>query len=417
MSHSTVRAHLSDAIHDAHKGTGKWANYIDHTGDGKTGDCIYSVDGDTMSAPYTITSGASKQTASVDTASAKKVIPVVSYKKQETAVGEAALSTGEGIRLIETMPWASDILLSESVASGVEREIRIIVPCKGSTAVYTEAALRKSAKAFTVGTQMFINHATKAEEAQRPEGDWRKLVGQLTSPATYKESHASGAGLYANAKFASSVAPEILEKASMSGVSIRANGKQATEAGRLMVQHGLPVLEEITSVESIDIVTRAGAGGLILTEGARTAPTQQEDDMSDAEKAELREAARVVREGRARAIATAALAGISLMEAGKSRVIDLCVRTLPMKDGVLDEAKLTETVTEEAKREGAYLASIVGTGVRGMGAPAQVVAITEAQRTERAATEERQLKESTSIFADLMGNSKAAVYAAKGRAA
>lgn len=139
--------------------------------------------------------------------------------------------------------------------------------------------------------------------------------------------------------------------------------------------------------------------------------------MTEAEKQELREAARVVREGRARTIALNALADVSLMEAGKSRVIDLCVRTLPMKDGVLDEAALITTVKEEAKREGAYLASLMGGGrVIGMGATAPVQ-LTEAQIETQAKASERQLKESVDVFADLTGDKRAAEFAAKGRAA
>lgn len=324
------------------------------------------------------------------------------------------------IKLSESFDWADEILLSESIASGVEREIRIIVPCKGSSAVYTESALKKSAPAFKVGTQMFINHATPAEEAQRPEGDWRKLVGQLTSTAQWNESHKSGAGLYAKAKFASSMAPEILEKASMSGVSIRANGRAATEAGRTLMKDGLPVLDEITSVESIDIVTKAGAGGVILTESQRSAANEGDDNMSEDEKKRLLEAARIVETQNAREVGRAALSDLSLLEAGKSRAIDnVITRGLPMAGGLLDTAKFTEAVKAEAKREGEYLASLMGGGrVVGMGA-AQAVPIAESKKERKA--REAALKEAdagrVNIFADIMGDSRAGAFAARGRAA
>lgn len=331
---------------------------------------------------------------------------------------EAARRAASGsLRLVESFAWSEELLLSESIASGVEREIRIIVPCKGSSAVYTESALKKSAAAFRPGTQMFINHATPAEEAQRPEGDWRKLVGQLTSAAQWNESHKSGAGLYAKAKFASSMAPEILEKASMSGISIRANGRAAIEAGRTKMQDGLPVLDEITSVESIDIVTRAGAGGVILTESQRLAANQG-DDMTDEDRKLLREAIRVQTESRARAVATSALSDVSLLEAGKSRVIDLALRNLPMKDGVLDEAALTETVKNEAKTEGAYLASLMGGGrVIGMGAAPVAQALTKKELKEARRALKESADHSAGIFADIMGDSRAGSFAARGRAA
>ena len=56
MMHSEVAAKLRDAVNDAHRGTGKYGNYIDHSGDGETGDCVYSCDGDIRSAPYTVAS-------------------------------------------------------------------------------------------------------------------------------------------------------------------------------------------------------------------------------------------------------------------------------------------------------------------------------------------------------------------------
>jgi hypothetical protein len=334
-----------------------------------------------------------------------------------TEAARAAAAAGS-IKLTESFAWADEILLSESVASGVEREIRIIVPCKGSSAVYTEAALKKSVQAFKPGTQMFINHATPAEEAQRPEGDWRKLVGQLTSAAQWNESHKSGAGLYAKAKFASSMAPEILEKASMSGVSIRANGRAATEAGRTLMKDGLPVLDEITSVESIDIVTKAGAGGVILTESARRA--NQGDDMSEDEKKRLLEAARIVETQNAREVGRAALSDLSLLEAGKYRAIDNVIgRGLPMTNGLLDTAKFVEAVKAEAKREGEYLAALLGGGrVVGMGG-APSVAVHESKKERKA--REAALKEADAsraeIFSDIMGNSFAGTHAARGRAA
>lgn len=327
-------------------------------------------------------------------------------------------ASGDALKLIESFAWADgeELKLSESMASGVERDIRIIVPCKGSSAVYTEAALKKSAAAFKPGTQMFINHATAAEEAQRPEGDWRKLVGQLTSAAQWNESHKSGAGLYAKAKFVSSLAPEILEKASMSGVSIRANGRAATEAGRTKMQDGLPVLDEITSVESIDIVTKAGAGGVILTESARRA-AEGDDNMSEDEKKRLFEAARIVEAQRAREVGIAALSDMTLLEAGKSRSIDRVIaRGLPMKNGMLDTEKFTESVKAEAKAEGEYLASILGLGrVNGMGAGPAPVQLSKKELKEAKKAAKALREAETGIFADIMGDSRAGAFAAHGR--
>lgn len=520
MAHSNVRSMLSDAVNDAHRGTGKYASYMDHTGDGESGDCIYNCDGDTKSCPYSISSVGGKATANLETDKAHKVQPTVQYQDvaddsdhytsmdeaqktakiylglplyerfiskderskasddsfagksksfpilkpsdvsaavhamgragsdnygpaalkaniiriakakgwaselpkawQGTDATEAAAVNPSGIRLVESMPWSENLLLSESVANGVEREIRIIVPCTGSSAVYTEAALQKSASNFRKGTQMFINHATPAEESARPEGDYRLLAGQLTSGGEWKPNHKDGPAIYANAKFVSSLAPEILEKASMSGVSIKANGKQAMEAGRPLFKNNKPVLEEITSVESIDLVTKAGAGGLILTEAARHAAANNTgDDMTPEQQNQLREAAKLVLHEGARRVATATLADVSLNEAGKQEAIRRCLEKIPTKEGLLDEATFVTAVKEEAKTVGAFMASFGGNPVRGMGvgygpAPTQ---LTEAQIEEARKGRERLREAQTDVFTDIMGDKRAGGFAAKGRAA
>ena len=103
------------------------------------------------------------------------------------------------------------------------------------------------------------------------------------------------------------------------------------------------------------------------------------------------------------------------MEAGKARVVDTCLRHMPMKDGALDETAFVESVKDEAKREGKYLAELMGTGVRGMGAAP--VQLSEADEEKQRKAEQRLLESSASVFADIIGDPKAAMFAAKGRAA
>ena len=66
LSAGDVRARLNDSISDQYRNSGKWAYYVDHFGDGESGDVIYSCDSDTMKASYEISGG--------DTAAAKCVI-------------------------------------------------------------------------------------------------------------------------------------------------------------------------------------------------------------------------------------------------------------------------------------------------------------------------------------------------------
>jgi hypothetical protein len=82
VGHNEVRTKLSDAISDAYRGTGKWAYYQDHTGDGETGDVVYSCDGDLMMAPYSISDVGGKSSTVIDMDNAKDVVPVTRYQEE-----------------------------------------------------------------------------------------------------------------------------------------------------------------------------------------------------------------------------------------------------------------------------------------------------------------------------------------------
>ncbi len=58
LTSNDVRGRLSDAVRDATKDTGNWAYYIDHTGDGESGDVYYSCGGDVMCSPYEMSKAA-----------------------------------------------------------------------------------------------------------------------------------------------------------------------------------------------------------------------------------------------------------------------------------------------------------------------------------------------------------------------
>jgi len=515
MTASHVGRTLSDAVQAAHKGTGKWASYLDHAGDDESGDVIYSSGGDTMSAPYEIQKGedGTAATAKLDLDSARKVSPRVTYEDCPEddsdgmeAMYEAALYTrgglplverfvskaerdtmdegdfagkgksfpinkpgdimaavhsmgragsgnygpaalkakiiaiakrkgwtkylpkawqggdakesaspaGGGMRLVESAATLETIRLVEAKA---DYEIKLIAPGKGSSAFYPADVLKRDGpKVFRAGTHVYLNHATAAEEAARPEGDVRNLAGVLTSAAEYRETHAKGPGLYARMKVFADHAQTVEEKAPHVGMSIRASG--VAESGKQ--RDGLPVLKELTAAESVDVVTRAGAGGMILTEAARAATTQQQEASMDAEEIKLlRESvARLSgKETRREAIQEGAriLRDVSLPDAAKEYVIETVLKeSLPMKDGALDIAKFTESVNTEARRFGA---AIGGPRVVGMGA-APPVQLTEAQRAEQKAAaeaEDKLYKESWATFFD--GDLKLAEAAAQGRAA
>ncbi len=454
MCHEDIRTRLQDGLRDSFAGTGNWCYIVAVFGDDKSGDVVYSCNTDLKKAAYTMSAGSTK----IATDTAVDVQPLTTYETEAVELGEAGARNSRrdmtqlqaihdasaslgaactkkesappanvsretsSVKLIESFAWSEEIQLIES--SGKEVEIKIIAPGKGSSAFYPREVLKRDGPGvFKKNTQIYINHATRTEESERPEGDWHKLAGALSTDAYWKESAKQGAGLYAMAKFSSDIAPTVLEKAPYSGMSIRANGTAAMEAGRPKLQEGVPVLEKFTDCESIDVVTRAGAGGMILTEAATAANPTQGADMDAAELQKLNErlAATDANNARlleravksdAREAAARILDGIEMAEASKARVIESALRELPKTDkGELDAVKFAELVNQEAKREAAYVAQLTGAGrISGMGAGAEVTPTDpEAQKKQREAST-RLHKSATDVFA-AFGISEAGVKA------
>ena len=560
MMHSDVKSRLKDAVNDLHRGTGNYGDYVDHSGDGESGDVIYSSGGDLRKAGYEIQDQGGKATANIDHENSTNVVPCTTYQEEAddddsyASMMEAKLYTkgdkplverfiskgeranadegsfaGKGksfpilkpgdvmaavhamgragsgnygmaqlkaniIRIAKAKGWASSLPkawqgestsasesgrtsgtsstsgaggtvsgerraseasansttvsrgmvqtleLRESIdwaeeeavtlvesAGAVRKEIKIIAPGEGASAFYPAEVLKRDGpNTFKDKTHIYINHATKAEQATRPEGDWHKLVGALDGPAYWKESDKHGAGLYGMAAFDPTIAPSILTKAPWSGMSIRANGTAAVEAGRTVLKSGLPVLASFTSCESIDIVTRAGAGGMILSEAARN-NNSQEGEMTLQEVQKLIESAVTaatspLRERALRGDATVAaarvLSPLSLNEAAKQMVVENVLRgTLPLKEGELDTEKFDVLITAEAKRVGAVIGYDFH-GVEGMGAgePVDITLSKKERKALREAAKEED-EEAIRVFESLGMPKDAAILAAKGRAA
>ena len=324
MVHSDVRARLSDAVNDAHRDAGTYGHYIDHDGDGQTGDVIYSSNGDIRKAPYELGSQGGKAVANINMDDSTNVVPVTTYQEEAddddsyTAMSEAFVksniytelplyerfiskgerdsasaddfagkgksfpilkpgdvqaavhamgragsdnhsastlksriiaiakrkgwtqylpkawrgdesagasraSTGRSadtsgsssvdgtssgaqresgsrqvsqsslesttLKLTESWDYRDEVLSVVESSGAVRMPIKLIAPGKGSSAFYPAEVLKRDGpNVFTKGTQIYINHATSAEEAARPEGDWHKLAGALESNAYYDEA-------------------------------------------------------------------------------------------------------------------------------------------------------------------------------------------------------------------------------------
>lgn len=415
LFHSDVQARLCDTIRDMTLDSGSYCYYVTHDGDGSTGSVIYSCDGGLCKAPYTISETGSTSSCVIDMDQAIDVVPTVTYKTEATETTEAKRASVTGtIQLKESVAFPADVTLAEAFKPSYQ--IKLIAPGPGSSAFYPAEVLKRDGpKVFRAGTPMRIDHPTRAEEAARPEGSVKDWGAVLAKDAYWLEDHPKGPGLYSEVKPFSDHVQTIDEKGAYAGVSIRANGDALMEAGKPVMKNGLPVLARFTSAEGVDMVTRAGAGGMFLSESARAA-NQQEVTMTEQEVKALVESAvkiavteavaavtkpvsaleqRAIR-GDATVEAHRILTGITLPEASKGRVVENVLRDLPLKEGALDIAKFGDLVTAEAKREGSYVASLTGSGrVLGMGgAPVESDPVKLAESRKRSAEEATDLYES-----------------------
>lgn len=155
-------------------------------------------------------------------------------------------------------------LSGRTAGTGLKRRAKLIASnIWGSSAYYPAEVLeRDGSKVFVPGVQMFENHLSESERWDRPEGDVGKLVGKLTSVAEYEENGEDGPGLYADVEFYESYGARINEIADDIGLSVRANG--LTEEAEMDGRYG-PVLVALLGAQSVDVVTRAGAGGKLTS--------------------------------------------------------------------------------------------------------------------------------------------------------
>lgn len=133
----------------------------------------------------------------------------------------------------------------------------------GSSAFYTSEALeRDGSRVFHAGLQMFQNHLSESERWEQPEGKIENLVGKLASDAVFEADGEDGPGLYADVDFYPSYVSRITEIGKDVGLSVNAQG--LTEEGERDGRYG-PILLALLSADSVDVVTRAGAGGKLTS--------------------------------------------------------------------------------------------------------------------------------------------------------
>lgn len=160
--------------------------------------------------------------------------------------------------------------------TGSRVRLRVIDAGIGSSGIYPASTIEAAAPLVAPGTPIYADHPTVSEGYERPERSVRDLVGFIEGNGRYvTESHSIEAE--------ASILPKWREPlAAMHqhvGMSIRA-------AADVEEREGKRVIQRITSIESVDLVTKAGRGGKVieLLESARPHVTVQETtdmDMRD----------------------------------------------------------------------------------------------------------------------------------------
>lgn len=143
--------------------------------------------------------------------------------------------------------------------------VKVIEPGWGSSGYYpAEVLQRDAAAAFPAGTHMYWNHPTLSEKLERPERDLDYLAAVTTEAPRFMANGPKGPGAYAKAKVFGTYAPVVAEIGEHIGVSIQAEGIVAQ--GEAEGKQGLIVQSIIPNPtkNSIDFVTRPGAGGQVI---------------------------------------------------------------------------------------------------------------------------------------------------------
>lgn len=161
----------------------------------------------------------------------------------------------ESTRLVE---------VDSAESTSTRKMIQIITPGWGSSGYYSAEVLERAAanKVIPAGTHMYLNHASESERHDRPERDVEKIAAVLVEDATWDGTRLAGPAdlIGPHAELIESLAPYI-------GVSISGSATDIT-IGEAEGRTG-PIIEDLAHVDSVDFVTHAGRGGMVLLESAR----------------------------------------------------------------------------------------------------------------------------------------------------
>jgi len=263
-------------------------------------------------------------------------------------------SDKDGESVIITLPAGTEVVneslqffdvskVKESALTTVP--IKIIGPGWGSCAYYSTEAIKQAIadKVWSKGQHMYWNHATSAEEAERPEGDLSNLAAVMTRDAYWSDEGLDnkGPGAYTEAKVFSDFGTQVAEKGPHMGASINAAIK--AHEGEVGGRKG-KIADKIVKAFSTDFVTKAGAGGAPIVPVTESARGQKEIPMDE----KAAEALRVEND--------ALKAKVSIMEKANNHVVAVATVGAVLKEaGISFSQSLLERACQnpELTKEGA----------------------------------------------------------------
>jgi outer membrane murein-binding lipoprotein Lpp len=165
----------------------------------------------------------------------------------------------------ETLRESATLTPDPASGKGIWRVCLIEADIQGSSGYYpADVLIRDGATAFPSGTHIYFDHPTETEEAERPERSVRDLAGYLLDDAAFEDGK-DGKGLFSRVQFTENARSLVQELNNVIGLSIRAAGQiEETPSGR--------IVRQISEGLSVDLVTRAGAGGRLVTMTESAAP-------------------------------------------------------------------------------------------------------------------------------------------------
>lgn len=217
---------------------------------------------------------------------------------------------------------------------GIWRSRIIEADVDGSSGHYPAEVLRRDgARAFPAGTHVYFDHPTEREEEDRPERSVRDLAGYFLDDAHFEEGP-DGRGLFTRIQFTEAAKNHIRDLASVIGLSIRAAGEvENTAKGR--------IVRSISEGLSVDLVTRPGAGGRLVT--------MTESAKPDSPPAEGATTTTVIEESNSSASSTGALHSqfVSMRESMSDRIDQLSIEIARMVQALKESQKLNKQIVEE----------------------------------------------------------------------